>query len=61
MYRDKKEFGGSPFDPWNREIYRNDMFAPWNDPMKRDDPFACWNNPFGEGRYRDEVNEKYGR
>lgn len=51
----------NPFEKWNDPMYENDPFAPWNDPMKKDDPFACWNSPFGEGKYRKEIDERYGR
>jgi len=45
-----------PFEKWNNPMYKDDPFAPWNDQMKKDDPFACWNNPFGNGHYKDEVD-----
>lgn len=25
--------------------------------MMRNDPFAAWNNPFGQGEYRDKVDD----
>lgn len=50
----------NPFAPYNNPMHSDDPFALWNNPMKRDDPFACWNNPLGEGRYKNEVERKYG-
>lgn len=46
-----------PFEKWNDPMYKDDPFAPWNERMKEDDPFACWNSPFGDGDYKDDVEE----
>lgn len=46
----------NPFEKWNDIMYKDNPFAPWNDIMKKDNPFACWNNPFGDGDYKDDVD-----
>ena len=53
----------SPFDPWNSH-QKDEPFAPLNNQIKKDNPFSCWNNPFGNGKYKEEVEEyerKHGR
>ena len=57
-YGEEKRFENeSPFEPWNKEMYKDDPFKPWNKEMYRDDPFAPWNSPFG--RTTEKTKRRY--